>query len=225
VIDRPSILVVDDETGNRAMAVAILAKAGWRVDQAENGDAAVAAVQDNHYALVLMDIQMPGLDGFDATRAIRSSGGPAAFVPILAFTAIPREKALDRVSAAGMDGHVAKPFTPAALVAAVESWRPGDKPHPSAALVDIFGKAEIATLLGRFREQLVEALAADEDAPARRSRAHKIAGISGTLGFADVSRTWLAISEGQESAGDEARSAARKAIRTLDAGDDPELRI
>ncbi|WBO24530.1 response regulator [Sphingomonas abietis] len=209
------------------MAVAILTAAGWRVDQAEDGAAAIAALHDKKYAVVLMDIQMPEVDGFQASRAIRCGGGPSASVPILAFTAMPRETAHERAMAAGMDGHVAKPFTPAALVAAVEYWRPGGGPHPSAALAGIFGRTEVASLLSRFRDQLVEALDASDDHTARRSRAHKIAGISGTLGFADVSRNWLAVSEGHDSAWDEARAAARRAIVTLDAGDDfdPETRL
>jgi CheY-like chemotaxis protein len=216
MLDECSILVVDDEPANRALAAGILAAAGWRVDEADNGDRAVAAVREHRYDLVLMDIQMPGRDGFDAARAIRNGAGPGTTVPILAFTAVPPGDALERARAAGMDGHIGKPFTPQALLAATDPWRPDGAPSPAASLVAIFGAAEIARLLERFRAQLAEALAIEEAPDARKARAHKIAGISGTLGFADVSRLWLAISEGDESAWEDARIAARRAIRQID---------
>jgi CheY-like chemotaxis protein len=218
MIQSPSILVVDDEIGNRAIALRILTAAGWRVEQAADGAEAVAAAQEREFALILMDIQMPVMDGFAATRAIRAGGQRGSAVPIVAFTAIPPGDAIERARAAGMDGHVAKPFTPEALLAAVAPWRPdGVAASPAASLAAIFGKAEVNGLLARFRGQLVEALAADEDDAARRARAHKIAGISGTLGFKDVSRLWLAVSEGDDSAWEEARIAARRALRTIDA--------
>jgi hypothetical protein len=119
-----------------------------------------------------------------------------------------------------MDGHIAKPFTPETLLSAVEPWRPRGEPNPAASLAAIFGHAEIAAMLSRFRDQLAEALAADDGLTARQARAHKIAGISGTLGFAEVSRTWLAVSEGDESAWEDARASARRAMRTIDADGD-----
>lgn len=215
--NKPSILIVDDESSNRSLARGIVSAAGWQTSEAENGEAAVAAAGDHPFALILMDIQMPGLDGFAATRAIRAGNGPNASTPILAFTAVPPGDAIERARAAGMDGHIGKPFTPETLLAATEPWRQSGGPSPAASLIAIFGEAEIARLLARFRGQLVEALAIDEPAGERRARAHKIAGISGTLGFADVSKAWLAVSEGDESAWNEARIAARRAIRQIDA--------
>ena len=223
--DRPSILVVDDEISNRTIAIGILKAAGWDAHGAEDGESAVAAVQDGDYALVLMDIQMPGLDGFGATRAIRAAAGRGASAPILAFTSVPPGDAIERARTAGMDGHIAKPFTPETLLAAVEPWRPDGRTNPAASLAAIFGHAEIAAMLSRFRDQLAEALAADEALTARKARAHKIAGISGTLGFADVSRTWLAVSEGDESAWEDARATARRAMRTIDADSDLPINV
>jgi CheY-like chemotaxis protein len=217
MIQPPSILVVDDELANRTIALRVLTHAGWNVEEAANGADAIVAAQERDFALILMDIQMPGTDGFAATRQIRAAGGHGASVPILAFTAIPPGDAIARARAAGMDGHIAKPFTPETLLAAVTPWRPeGGAAHPTASLAAIFGKAEVASLLARFRDQLIEALTAEEEPNERRSRAHKIAGISGTLGFKDVSRQWLAVSEGDESAWDDARTTARRALRTID---------
>jgi CheY-like chemotaxis protein len=210
----PAILVVDDEAVNRSLACAVLRAAGWSVDGAADGPAALAALRDGAYALVLMDIQMPGMDGFDATQAIRASDGPGAAVPIVAFTALRRAESIGRMWAVGMDGHIAKPFTPDSLVAAVEPWRPAER-HPVERLATLFGAAEIASLLGRFRDQLSEALVAADEADERRARAHKIAGIAGTLGFPEVSRTWLAVSEGLDSSWEAARVAARKALTLL----------
>ncbi|HEY0314740.1 MAG TPA: response regulator [Sphingomonas sp.] len=207
---------MDDEAANRALAGGILSAAGWQVDEADNGEAAIAAARDGRHALILMDIQMPVLDGFATARAIRQGCGPVASVPILAFTAVPPGDAVERARAAGMDGHIGKPFTPEELIAATEPWRPAGGPSPVASLVAIFGEGEIARLLARFRDQLAEALAAEEPLAEREARAHKIAGISGTLGFAEVSRLWLAVSEGDESAWAVARIAARRAIRQID---------
>lgn len=214
--NRPSILIVDDEPSNRSLARGIASAAGWQAEEAENGGAAVSAAQAQAFTLILMDIQMPGIDGFAATRAIRAGDGPNAATPILAFTAVPPGDAIERGRAAGMDGHIAKPFTPETLLAAITPWRPSGAPSPAASLVSIFGEAEIAGLLARFRNQLVDALAVDEPAAERRARAHKIAGISGTLGFVEVSQAWLAVSEGDESAWESARIAARRAIRQID---------
>ena len=211
-----SILVVDDEPANRALAAGILGAAGWLVHEVENGDLAIAAVREHRYDLILMDIQMPGRDGFETARAIRAGGDSSASVPMLAFTSVPPGDAIERARAAGMDGHIAKPFTPEGLLAATGPWRPDGAPSPAASLVAIFGAAEIAKLLDRFRIQLTEALAVEEGEAESRARAHKIAGISGTLGFGDVSRLWLAVSEGDESAREAARIAARRAIRQID---------
>lgn len=218
--DKPSILVVDDELLNRRIAIGVLAAAGWHADEAEDGRSAVAATRNGRYALVLMDIQMPEVDGFEATRAIRADDGPGASVPILAFSAMSRDETIERATAAGMDGHIAKPFTPETLLAAVEAWRPARGPLPVAALSAIFGAHEIAPLVARFRAQLAEALADDDGEAPRRARAHKIAGVAGTLGFAEVSRTWLAVSEGDGSAWGDARQAARRALAAIDADDE-----
>lgn len=211
----PALLVVDDEIVNRSIAAAILRSARWHVDEIEDGSAAIRKVRDGHYALVLMDIQMPGMDGFEAARMIRAGGGPTAAVPILAFTALRREDAIGRVEAVGMDGFIAKPFTAEALIAAAEPWRPDAAGHPAARLASIFGAAEIASLIERFRQQLQDALTPPEPTGCHRPRAHQIAGVAGTLGFADVSRTWLAVAEGDDSSWGAARIAARKALAQI----------
>lgn len=211
----PAILVVDDEIVNRSIAAAVLRSAGWHVDEVADGPAAIHKVREGRYALVLMDIQMQGMDGFEAARAIRAGIGPAAAVPILAFTALRREDAIGRVEASEMDGFIAKPYTAEALIAAVEPWRPDAAGHAAARLATIFGAAEVASLIDRFRQQLQDALTSPDPTGSHRPRAHQIAGVAGTLGFADVSRTWLAVAEGDDSSWDAARIAARKALAQI----------
>lgn len=211
----PAILVVDDEIVNRSIAAAVLRSAAWQVDEVEDGPAAIRIAGRGRYAVILMDIQMPGMDGFEAARAIRAGCSANAAAPILAFSALRREDAVERAEAAGMDGFIAKPFTANELIAAVEGWRPETGRHPTARLASIFGAAEIASLIDRFRQQLQDALTPPDPTGAHRPRAHQIAGVAGTLGFADVSRTWLAVAEGDDSSWAAARIAARKALAQI----------
>lgn len=212
MVEFPSILVVDDDAVNRGIATVMLDQAGWHVDTVEDGASAILAVRRRPYALVLMDIQMPGMNGFEAATAIRADGGS---VPIIAFTALARGEAAGRLESAGMDGYIAKPFTSQELLAAIEPWRSSSRPHDSTRLAALFGEVEINAMLVRFRQQLADALSAPDILGDRRSRAHRVAGIAGTLGFPEVSHTWLAVSEGEDSQWEAARIAARKALAAL----------
>ena len=214
----PLILVVDDEFANHMVANAALAPVGWRVDYAEGGEAGIAIAGRRGYALILMDIQMPGLDGFATARAIRGGDGASAAAPILAFTARPLASIADSVRASGMDGHVSKTLTPDELRGAIEPWRPAGMPAPATRLAATFGEAEIATLIDRFRQHLEHALAADGTDASTLADAHKLAGVAGTLGFPDVFGPWLAVSEGDASAYPEARACARRALAQIAAG-------
>mgnify|MGYP003662993682 CR=1 FL=1 len=104
------ILVADDAEANRELIVAILAGLGLEADAVCDGAEAVDAARTGLYDLVLMDMQMPVMDGLAATRAIRAMDGPAAGLPILALTANVQREQVDRCLAAGMDGHLGKPI-------------------------------------------------------------------------------------------------------------------
>jgi len=105
------ILVVDDEAANRRMAQVQLALLGYASDMVEDGSDAVNALQKQHYDLVLMDLDMPGMDGLSATRAIRAweQRCQRARVPIIAFSGYMYDIELKNCLDAGMDDGMFKP--------------------------------------------------------------------------------------------------------------------
>ena len=113
------VLVVDDIAMNRDIAEAFLRTAGHVVVCAEDGTTAVAAAKAAEFDVVLMDVRMPGMDGLEATRRIRALPGSCARVPIVALTAQAFTEQIELCLLAGMDSHLAKPFTPQALLDAV----------------------------------------------------------------------------------------------------------
>ncbi len=108
------ILLAEDNELNREIAEEILKEAGFEVESAENGQQACEMLSDEkpgYYDLVLMDIQMPIMDGYSATRAIRSMGNPiVSEIPIIAMTANAFEEDRERAMGAGMNGHLPKPI-------------------------------------------------------------------------------------------------------------------
>ncbi|HET6404000.1 MAG TPA: response regulator [Candidatus Thermoplasmatota archaeon] len=117
------ILLAEDNAVNQKVALRMLEQIGYRADVAANGREAVAAVERQPYDVVLMDIQMPEMDGFAATRALRERWPEAQRPYIIAMTAHALEEDRERSLAAGMDEHVAKPITREALVAVLEKAR------------------------------------------------------------------------------------------------------
>ena len=115
------ILLAEDGVVNRQVAVGLLEKRGHHVTAVDNGQRAVEACREKTFDLVLMDVQMPVLDGFAATAAIRESESRSGIhTPIIAMTAHAMKGDRERCLAAGMDDYVAKPFRPRELFAAVE---------------------------------------------------------------------------------------------------------
>jgi PAS domain S-box-containing protein len=121
--DQARVLLAEDDPINQEVLVTILADTGIVVEVAQDGEQAVAMATAGDYALILMDMQMPRLDGLDATRAIRRVPGRAA-TPIVALTANAFEEDRRRCVAAGMNDFVAKPITPDALFALLLKWLP-----------------------------------------------------------------------------------------------------
>ena len=155
------VLLAEDTIANQKLVLAILGERGHTVQLAANGREAVALIQQQDFDLVLMDVQMPLVDGFQATGAIRALCDPAkAQVPIVAMTAHARAGDQPRCLAAGMDAYLTTPITSRALIAMVESLadraaparaaRPPASPPPCDAALEVFDcQAALASLDGR----------------------------------------------------------------------------
>jgi PAS domain S-box-containing protein len=113
------VLLAEDNAINQKVAVAMLSGAGYRVDTVSNGAEAVTAAAIRPYDLILMDCQMPELNGYEATAAIRASEGSGRHIPIIAMTAGARQEDRERCLAEGMDSYLAKPINKDALLALV----------------------------------------------------------------------------------------------------------
>ena len=108
---RGRALLVEDNPINQKVGAHMVARLGWDVDIAETGIEAVVAVQAAAYDLVLMDCQMPEMDGFEATRRIRAMGGRLGAMPIVAMTAIAMAGDRERCLRSGMDDYISKPVS------------------------------------------------------------------------------------------------------------------
>ncbi len=116
------ILLVEDNTMNQLVASKLLAKLGYSVDIANHGGEAVTAIQAGAYDAILMDCQMPEMDGYEATGVIRRLEGSARRTPIIAMTAAAMEGDREACLAAGMDDYITKPVRPDAVAAMLERW-------------------------------------------------------------------------------------------------------
>ena len=148
---RLRILLADDNAVNQEVAATMLRKRGHKVDVVGDGLEAVAEVGRRPYDLILMDIQMPRMDGFAATKTIRS-GSAQPGIPIIALTAHALTGERERCLAAGMTGYLPKPFRAHELFAAVEEFsQVQGHPAPKGAGIDLAG----------FRRNMREAGAED----------------------------------------------------------------
>jgi len=140
------ILLVEDIALNRKIATALLEKAGLQVDTANDGQQALDALAGKDYRLVLMDIQMPVMDGLTAVRTLRADPRYRT-LPVIAMTAHATREDSEESHAAGMNAHLTKPIIPAVLYAEIARWLPPGSPPPvvaespdeEAALPDIPG--------------------------------------------------------------------------------------
>ncbi|HEX9954978.1 MAG TPA: ATP-binding protein [Allosphingosinicella sp.] len=184
-----SILLVEDIDINRELVTTLLTRMGHKVEVAENGAVALAkaaalAERPDAWDLILMDVQMPVMDGLTATRAIRALGGRAASVPIVALSAGAFASDIQECRQAGMNDHVAKPIVTADLVSAIKRWaRPAERraaPSPEA-------EAMSADFLKRFAER-------------RRSSAERLQALKGQLEGADAGALQAVLREAMQVA-------------------------
>jgi signal transduction histidine kinase/CheY-like chemotaxis protein len=207
------ILVVDDIAANRDVARALLRADGHVTEVADDGTAAVARVAQGGIDVVLMDLQMPDMDGMEATRRIRALPPPRNRIPVLAVTASALPEQVEACREAGMDGHLAKPIDRRALAAALARLElaPPEPEPPAAAPVLLDGEMleTLARELGPATEEIMAefdkelaalieglsdpALAAAAEAPRLRQLAHRAVGAARNLGAPLLARDALAL--------------------------------
>jgi PAS domain S-box-containing protein len=122
------VLLAEDNLVNQKVALGMLERIGCRVALAVNGREAVTMQQEGDYDVILMDCQMPELDGYDATQEIRALERPGRRVPIIALTANALTTDRDRCLEAGMDDYLSKPVAKSTLLRALSRWFPADAP-------------------------------------------------------------------------------------------------
>ncbi|HIJ90788.1 MAG: PAS domain S-box protein [Desulfobulbaceae bacterium] len=154
------ILVVEDNQINQEVAREVLQRAGVLVDIANTGEEALGLVVKNEYDLVLMDIQMPGMDGLETTGKIRASGiKRLAALPIVAMTAHAIKGDAELSLAAGMNDHITKPINPKVLFATIGKWlapdsRPTVLSPPQEALPMLSSDAELSGQVSGLDQRL-----------------------------------------------------------------------
>ena len=130
------ILLVEDNPANRKLATYLLQDRGHIVESAEDGPEAIYLAEQNRYDVILMDVQMPGMNGLEATAAIRNRENGESRVPIIAMTAHAMKGDRERCLAHGMDGYLSKPIDAGEMIALIEGLATGAAPsirEPAAA--------------------------------------------------------------------------------------------
>jgi two-component system sensor histidine kinase/response regulator len=219
------ILVAEDNPVNQKVAVRMLEKLGHRADVVGNGREAVNALKSVPYDIVLMDCNMPEMDGFEATNIIRSSEAGTQRTVIIAMTANALEGDRERCLAAGMDDYLTKPVTQAQLASRLAAWtepssettaEAGKRPLQEEAPVDRTRLRELATLgdeddplwlqtiISTFLDDLTTRIvrlkaALEEENPTEfRTLAHALKGSAGNMGamrLADIAREMQTLGE------------------------------
>ena len=214
------ILVAEDTPINQELMVTLLKKAGHDVALVTDGEAALAAVQRRPFDLVLMDVQLPRMDGFVATRAIRALDSSASAVPVIALTARALARDVEDCLAAGMNDHLSKPIDAALLLQTVDRWTrqpaPAEPPtardeavpalvHDESMLRDLeghLGRAKVASMLTMARDDIPLRLERMRrhlsDHEFGRRQAHELVSIAGNLGFTELvtrSRQFIEVSD------------------------------
>ena len=219
------ILVAEDNPVNQKVAVRMLEKLGHRADIAGNGREALNALKNAPYDIVLMDCNMPEMDGFEATGLIRASEPEGRHTVIIAMTANALEGDRDRCLAAGMDDYLTKPVTQQRLAARLEAWSQPAKnaspdqvkgAPPEDGAVDRSRLRELAelgdeddplwlqTIVGTFLEDMttrvirLKAALEEENAGEFRDVAHAMKGSAGNMGamrLAEIAREMQTLGE------------------------------
>jgi len=195
------VLLADDNPVNRQVAIRMLEKIGCRADVACDGQEAVDMQRDGAYDLILMDCDMPVLDGFQATVLIRRLDGPVKHVPVIALTACTTQDERDKCAAAGMNDFLSKPIRPHTLKDMLVRWMPralpAEAPDTGAGdeldmVKEMFG-ADFADLAALYRNDSPPRIAAMREAQAAGDSAglakvaHALGGSSASIGATALS--------------------------------------
>src|SRR5262249_14609937 len=196
------VLGVDEVGVNQMIVEAFLKTAGHHATLVDNGEEAVEAVQARDYDLVLMDMEMPVMDGIAATEAIRRLGDRVRNIPIVALTANAMADEVARARAAGMNDHLAKPVERERLLAMVARWSgevtARESVNASDVVVDddvlagverLLGKPKLIELVATFRavlDRAVGVMASSTDRARVAEEAHLLVSYSGNLGCSEL---------------------------------------
>jgi signal transduction histidine kinase/DNA-binding response OmpR family regulator len=222
---RLRILVAEDNPVNQQVALGLLRKLGHSVDVASDGAEAVEAVRSRPYDLVLMDVQMPEMDGLEATSAIRALGSKAAKIPIVAMTANAMRGDEAMCLAAGMDGYISKPIDRRKLVEVVARYgaamaaAAADAPSQASTAGEEVDFAVLDTLaedldletmvmvLAKFHEDAIARIAdartalAAGDADRVRREGHAVKGAAASLGLNAIRAAAFAVERSEQEPG------------------------
>ncbi|NLC71673.1 MAG: PAS domain S-box protein [Desulfuromonadaceae bacterium] len=210
------ILVAEDNITNQQVALGILKKLGLRADAVANGAEAVKAFGNIPYDLILMDVQMPLMDGLEAARKIRNTSSPirGGAVPIIAMTAHAMRGDREKCLAAGMNDYLSKPIQPTLLAEILRRWLPRGQQKPlqsteaapyKSAVSEIFNEEELlnrvlndrqiaSSVLSNFLNDIPQQMAELKRAFTRRDiisvqkKSHNIKGAAATVAAATLSR-------------------------------------
>ncbi len=217
------VLLVEDNTIMQQLAVKQLKRLGLIVHVAANGKEAIEAFSKRAYSLILMDCQMPEMDGFETTLTIRREEAPTgAHVPIVAMTASAMEGDRENCIAAGMDDYLSKPVSFGQLVGMIKKWLPyathateltqetpivqgqgdaalNESPLDIPYLQHLYGKEGFCELLESFLEEATLLLASMNDSLKSRNgrelaqSAHQLKGLAAVMGAAEIDKWSLAV--------------------------------
>ncbi len=220
------VLLVDDNQTNLMLGAMLLEKLGVRVRSVSSGEAAVEAVMAARPDLVLMDISMPGIDGFEATRRIRALPGGES-LPVLALTAYASSRERGLAEEAGMNGYLTKPVKRSRLASTLAEWLPSGSPAPApvdgAALVDDgvlrdlgreIGPENLLIVIETFGSEARErwfALSATETPEALAREAHSLISTCRSFGLRAVADGLVAV----EREAREGRYPSKDALESL----------
>lgn len=231
------ILVVDDNIINQKVVVKMLQRSNCETDVAFDGKEAVAAVQKNRYALIFMDVQMPNMDGLEATRTIRALEGTTLRTPIVAVTANAMPEDRQRCLDSGMDDYLTKPVMQHQIESMMEKWISNGSTHDgtSAAaeeqlvidpkridqIVDIGDNELLLELLTIYREDIDQYVTDISEALTRGDfqqiyeSTHKLKGSSANLGIETMTQNCIMLEQSAKDKDLVKVTEQFSAIRTL----------